>query len=143
MPKQFLVTMGSITGTARVVVDEMRREGKPIGLVKLRVFRPFPTEEMQEIGRSVRAIGFVDRNISHGSAGGGVGTVETARALYTLDERPVLIGFYAGLVGRDVVPSDIRYMADRVLKAAETGKAEKQVEWIGLRKQATSVQVTV
>jgi len=138
-----LVTMGSITGTARVVVDEMRREGKPIGLVKLRVFRPFPTEEMQEIGRSVKAIGFVDRNISHGSAGGGVGTVETARALYTLDERPVLIGFYAGLVGRDVVPSDIRYMADRVLKAAETGKAEKQVEWIGLRKQAESVQVKV
>lgn len=138
-----LVTMGSITGTARVVVDEMRNDGKPIGLVKLRVFRPFPVEEMQELGRSVKAIGFVDRNISHGSAGGGVGTVETARALYSLEVRPVLIGFYAGLVGRDVLPSDIRYMAERVLRAAETGKPEKQVEWIGLRKQAEQVQVKV
>ncbi len=131
--KGVLITMGSMTGTARVVVDKMREEGKPIGLVKLRTFRPFPTEDIREIGEKVEAIGFVDRNFSHGAAGGGgIGTIETSRALYHLDERPPLIGFIAGIGGRDVTLDNFRYMAEKVLKVAETKKVEKEVEWIGL-----------
>ena len=130
-----LITMGSMTGTARVVVDQMREEGKPIGLVKLRSFRPFPTEELRDVGRRVGAIGFVDRNFSHGgAAGGAIGAIETSRALYHLDERPPLIGFVAGIGGRDVTYDNFRYMAEKVLKAAETGKVEKEVEWIQLMK---------
>jgi pyruvate ferredoxin oxidoreductase alpha subunit len=131
--KGVLITMGSMTGTARVVVDQMRAEGKPIGLVKLRSFRPFPTEDLKEIGKKVEAIGFVDRNFSHGAAAGGaIGAIETSRALYHLDERPPLIGFIAGIGGRDVTYDDFRYMANKVLKTAETKKVEKEVEWIQL-----------
>lgn len=129
-----LITMGSITGTARYVIDKMRAEGKPIGLVKLRSFRPFPTEELQEIGKRVEAIGFVDRNFTHGGAGGGgIGTIETARALYPLEDRPHLLGFIAGIGGRDVTPDNLRYMAEKVLKTCDTGKVEKMVEWVQLR----------
>lgn len=131
--KGVLVTMGSMTGTARVVVDQMRDEGKPIGLVKLRTFRPFPTEDFKRIGAKVDAMGFVDRNFSHGAAsGGGIGVIELSRALYHLEERPPLLGFIAGIGGRDVTYENFRYMAEKVLKAAETGKVEKEVEWIQL-----------
>jgi len=130
-----MVTMGSMTGTAKDVVDELREEGKRIGLVKLRVFRPFPTEEMQEIGKNVKAIGFVDRNTTYGAAAGsGIGCIETARALYTLQERPLLLNYFVGLGGSDVTMPQLRHIAKRVLRAAESGKAEKEVEWVELEK---------
>jgi len=129
-----LITMGSMTGTARVVIDELQEQGKPIGLVNLRSFRPFPTEDLRKVARKVKAIGFIDRNFSHGSAaGGGIGTIETSRALYHLDDRPKLLGFIAGIGGRDVTLDNMRHMANRVLKVAETGKVDKEVEWVQLR----------
>lgn len=128
-----LITMGSITGTAREVIDEMIENGKRIGLVKLRSFRPFPTEELKKIAKNVEAIGFVDRNFSHGSAGGGIGFIETAKALYNVKNRPHLLDFIIGIGGRDVTPLHIKYMAEKVLQAARTGEVEKEVEWVQLR----------
>jgi pyruvate ferredoxin oxidoreductase alpha subunit len=128
-----LVTMGSITGTAKDVIDEMRDGGEPIGLVKLRAFRPFPSEELRAIAGRVKAIGFVDRNFSLGSAGGGIGCVETARALYPMEKRPALLDFIIGLEGRDVTPDQVEHIAKRVLGAARTGKMEREVEWVQLR----------
>ncbi|RLI08579.1 pyruvate ferredoxin oxidoreductase [Candidatus Bathyarchaeota archaeon] len=127
-----LVTMGSMTGTARDVIDEMQAEGKPIGLVKLRGFRPFPTEELRELAKKYHVLGIVDRNTSYGSAGGGVVAMEAARALYPLDDRPLLLNFHVGLGGSDVTMRQIRYMADKVLETLETGKVEKEVEWVEL-----------
>jgi len=127
-----LVTMGSMTGTTRDVIDEMQSEGKRIGLVKLRGFRPFPTEELREMAKKYHAIGIVDRNTSYGSAGGGIVAMEAARALYPLDDRPLLLDFHVGLGGSDVTMRQIRYMADRVLETLETGRVEKEVEWVEL-----------
>lgn len=128
-----LVTMGSITGTAREVVDKLRDEGEAVGLVKLRAFRPFPTEELRSVAQDVKAMGFVDRNFSHGSAGGGIGYIETARALYHLKKHPQLLGFVAGIGGRDVTPADIEHMYHKVLKASKTGETDREVEWTQLR----------
>ena len=125
-----LVTMGSMTGTARDVVDELREKGKKIGLVKLRGFRPFPTEEFQKIGEKYMAVGVVDRNNSFGSAGGGVVSMEMARAFYTLDDRPLLLNFHVGLSGTDVTMRQIEYMADETLDAAETGEVKTVVDWV-------------
>ncbi|MGD2142676.1 MAG: transketolase C-terminal domain-containing protein, partial [Candidatus Bathyarchaeota archaeon] len=116
-----LMTMGSMTGTARDVIDEMRIKGRKIGLVKLRGFRPFPTEELRELGKKYNAIGVVDRNTSYGSAGGGIVSMEVARALYSLDDRPLLLNFHAGLGGSDVTMRQIEYMADKTLKAVGEG----------------------
>jgi pyruvate/2-oxoacid:ferredoxin oxidoreductase alpha subunit len=127
-----LITIGSMTGTARDVVDEMRKKGKRIGLVKLRCFRPFPTEEIREIAKKYSAIGVVDRNTSYGSAGGGIIAMEIARALYTLENRPLLLNFHVGLSGSDITMTQIEYMADKVLNAVESGKVDKEVEWVEL-----------
>jgi hypothetical protein len=62
-----------------------------------------------------------------------VGTIELARALYPLEKRPLLMGFFIGLAGRDVMPRDIRFMAEKVLEAAETGKTKKETYWVQLR----------
>ena len=131
-----MIAMGSIAGTSRVVIDEMRKEGHPIGLVKLRTFRPFPTEELRELAKGVKAIGFIDRCRNPGSPGGGIGSIETAKALYSLEERPLLLSYYAGLVGRDVRPKEIENIAKKVLKAAETGRIENEVEWVQLRDES-------
>jgi pyruvate/2-oxoacid:ferredoxin oxidoreductase alpha subunit len=127
-----LMTMGSMTGTARDVVDEMQAQGKRIGLVKLRGFRPFPSEEIMEMGRKYNAIAVVDRNTSYGSAGGGIVAMETASALYHLSDRPLLLDFFVGLGGSDVTMKQIEYMADKTLEAASTGKVDKKVEWVEL-----------
>jgi pyruvate/2-oxoacid:ferredoxin oxidoreductase alpha subunit len=127
-----IMTMGSMTGTARDVVDEMQARGKRIGLLKMRGFRPFPTEEIQKLARKYHAIGVVDRNNSYGSAGGGVVSMEVARALYALDDRPLLLNFHVGLGGSDVTMRQIEYMADKTLEAFETGKVEKVVDWVEL-----------
>jgi len=130
-----LFTMGAITGTSRVVIDEYRDRGHKIGLVKIRSFRPYPVQRVQEIASRVKAIGVVDRNFSLGSAGGGVGALEVGRAMVNMDEHPKLISFITGLGGRDVVPDNIRYICDQVLKTAETGVVEYEVEWVGLKEE--------
>jgi pyruvate/2-oxoacid:ferredoxin oxidoreductase alpha subunit len=125
-----LVTMGSMTGTARDVIDELRAKGKKIGLVKLRCFRPFPTEELQRLAKKYHAIAVVDRNTSYGSAGGGIVSMEVARALYALDDRPLLLNFHVGLGGTDVTMRQIEYMADETLKAVKVGKVKEAVDWV-------------
>jgi pyruvate ferredoxin oxidoreductase alpha subunit len=127
-----IVTMGSMTGTARDVVDELRTNGKEIGLIKLRGFRPFPTEELQKIAKKYRAIAVVDRNNSYGSAGGGIVSMEVARALYHLDERPLLLNFHVGLGGSDVTMRQLEYICTETLEANEKGSVKSMVDWVEL-----------
>lgn len=123
-----LATVGTVTGTAREVVDELREKGKKVGLIKLRFYRPFPAEEIKKIAENVSAIGVYDRAISYGV--GGPLFIETRNALYGLD-LPVL-NFLAGLGGRDVVKGDIEKMYEILLKAKKE-KPEKEIYWIGTR----------
>jgi len=125
-----LITMDSMTGTARDVIDEMRTQGKKIGLIKLKCFRPFPREEFQKIAPKYKAIGVVDRNNSFGSAGGGIVAMELSRALYDVKEKPLIANFHVGLSGTDVTMNQIRYMADETLEAAETGKIKHVIDWV-------------
>jgi len=127
-----LITMGSMTGTARDVIDMMQEDGKRIGLVKLRGFRPFPSEEFREIADKYQAVAVVDRNTSYGSAGGGIVSMELARALYPMDDRPLLLNFHVGLGGSDVTLRQIEYMADKTLDAAAKGKVDEAVDWVEL-----------
>jgi len=128
-----LVTMGCMTGTARGVIDKFRADGKPVGLVKLKTFRPFPTEEIQNIAERVNVLGFVDRNTSLGSAGGGIGFMETSKALYPIEERPILQNFIAGITGTDTPPWVFEHIIKQLLKTNEKGKMEREVEWIGIK----------
>jgi pyruvate/2-oxoacid:ferredoxin oxidoreductase alpha subunit len=127
-----LMTMGSMTGTVRDKIDKMQAEGNRIGLIKLRGFRPFPSEELRELAKKYQAIAVVDRNNSFGSAGGGVVSMEVARALYTLDDKPLLLNFHVGLSGTDVTMRQVGYMAEKTLEAVSKGKVDEVVDWVEL-----------
>ena len=121
-----LVTMGTLTTTARAVVDELRSQGTKIGLAKLRRFRPFPVEEIRKLAESVDRIGVVDRSYTFGPLGAAAS--EVGAALYGTASRPILRDFVAGLGGRDVTPATVREIARSLL---EGGGPE--VGWTGLR----------
>jgi len=123
-----LVTMGTVTSTSRQVVDELRQEGKKVGLIKLRFFRPFPSEELKNILQNTGAVGVVDRSLSF--IGGGQAFNETRSALYGLSIP--IINHLAGLGGRDVTEMQIRKMFELTLRAAK-GEKVKTVNWHNTR----------
>ena len=122
-----IVAMGTIASTARPVIDELREEGKDIGLVKLKTFRPFPADKFRQLAEKYDAFGVIDRNLSIGS--GGVVLGEVRNALYSTKDKPAVIGFHAGLAGKEVRPEDVRRMAEKTLRAAHED-VEPSVTWI-------------
>ena len=123
-----LVTMGTVTSTSREVVDELRKEGKKVGLVKLRFFRPFPSEELREVLLNVSAVGVFDRSISY--HGGGPVFNEARSALYG-SSLPI-INHLAGIGGRDVTKEQIMKMFEITLKAAK-GERVNIINWHSTR----------
>jgi pyruvate/2-oxoacid:ferredoxin oxidoreductase alpha subunit len=108
-----LFTMGTSTSTARMVVDDLRSQGKKVGLAKLRLFRPFPNEEVRTVASAVDRIGVADRSYTFGPMG--AAATEVSAALYPASHRPAVTGFYAGVGGRDVTPHLVRRMYDTLL----------------------------
>jgi len=105
-----LVTTGTITGTARVVVDDYRKKGEKIGLLKMKMFRPFPTEEIRRVLQKAKKVAVVDRNISFGATG--IFAQEIRSVLHHHGEGTAVFGFIAGLGGRDVTPAVLRQIVE-------------------------------
>jgi pyruvate/2-oxoacid:ferredoxin oxidoreductase alpha subunit len=101
-----LVTSGTITGTAREVVDEERRKGHDVGLLKVRLFRPTPADDLRNILLQAKKVAIIDRNISFGHSG--IFAQEIKSALYNYMPRPKIFDFILGLGGRDVTDRDIK-----------------------------------
>ncbi len=127
-----ILVMGSTAGTAKDVVDVMRKEGKKVGLLKLRVYRPFPAEELAKSLKGKKSVGVMDRAEGM-SAFSGPLYPEICAALYDIAERPLIQDYIYGLGGRDVSKEDIRYISEEVLKTAKTGKKEYTLKYIGVR----------
>ncbi|HSJ09026.1 MAG TPA: hypothetical protein VK928_03910 [Longimicrobiales bacterium] len=125
-----LVTSGTITSTAREVIDERRDNGERIGLLKVKLFRPFPTEALRARLRGVECIAVLDRNVSPGH--GGIFAEEIRSALYDIppDDRPMLFGYVLGLGGRDVTPAVIDEVIDRTRAATAP---EREDLWVGVK----------
>jgi pyruvate ferredoxin oxidoreductase alpha subunit len=117
-----IVAMGSVCGTIKDVIDSLRDEGEKIGLLKLRVFRPFPTQEMKEVLEKASKVAVLDKNISFGM--GGV-LYNNIKAKTNADA----YGFIAGLGGRDITPEYIKEIV------AKTKNPTREIEWIGLKKE--------
>ncbi|RMF10225.1 MAG: pyruvate ferredoxin oxidoreductase [Candidatus Neomarinimicrobiota bacterium] len=122
-----LVTAGTITGTTRLVVDQYRENGVPLGLVKIRMFRPFPVEALRQALAQAQRVGVIDRNLSFGQ--GGIFYSELKSALYNGDHRPLLNGYVAGLGGRDVTPDVLAEIVEHLIHS-ETGQ---DLVWIGVK----------
>ena len=118
-----LITMGCFGETASVAVDQMREEGRSVGLVKIRLWRPFPFEEFKKATLHAKQLIVIDRAVSVGGPGGPVAS-EVKAALYGYDSRPSVYDFVAGISGRDVTPSDYIKMVDKAEIEIEEGNKE-------------------
>jgi pyruvate ferredoxin oxidoreductase alpha subunit len=116
-----LCTMGALGETAMEAVDRRRKRGQKIGLVRIRLWRPFPFEDLYRAVGNVPVLGVMDRAISFGGPVGPVAS-EIKAAFYHREQRPKMVEFVAGLGGRDVPLSDFDKMFDSLYSAAETGK---------------------
>ncbi len=128
-----LVGMGTLSMPVKVAIRQMRKDGKRVGFVRIRWFRPFAAEELaQTLGR-FKAVGVVDRDYSFGSPYlSGVLATEVRAALYPASQRPPVVGFISGLGGREVTVPDVKRMSDMLFKAA-AGEPQPPVTWIGIR----------
>jgi pyruvate ferredoxin oxidoreductase alpha subunit len=115
-----LVTMGGVGETAMWAVDQMREKGRPVGLLKIRLWRPFPFEAFRKAASKAKILVVVDRAVSYGGPGGPVAS-ELRSALYNEPERPQVMNFIAGLASRDVAPFDFIAMVDRAEEAFQKG----------------------
>jgi pyruvate/2-oxoacid:ferredoxin oxidoreductase alpha subunit len=104
-----LVTAGSITSTTRMVVRDLRKQGHKIGLLKIRLFRPFPVEAARDALKGKKKIAVIDRNISLGS--GGIFCQELRAALIHSPDHPLTYSYIAGVGGTDVTPEVIQKIA--------------------------------
>jgi pyruvate ferredoxin oxidoreductase alpha subunit len=129
-----LLGQGTLAMPMRVLVRRLRTEGKKVGFVRLKWFRPFPDVEIREILTRYKAVGIIDRDYSFGSPDfGGVLFNEIRSALYDCEQRPPVLGFIAGLGGREVTVEDGAAIADLVYQAADSGEMKHPVRWIGVR----------
>jgi pyruvate/2-oxoacid:ferredoxin oxidoreductase alpha subunit len=125
--KTIMITSGTIASTAKDVIDALQDAGESVGMARVRVFRPFPIEEIRKIAENAENIGVIDRNISFGHEG--IFFSETKAALYNTQNRPKVFNFIAGLGGRDVTPEDIEEM----IHLTTSGDID-EVTWYSLKK---------
>jgi len=124
-----IVSMGSMSGTVREAVREMRKEGKKVGLLKITTLRPFPGKKIVELTGHARAIAVMDRNISPGFGGAVFG--EISAAFINRERRPKIYDYIVGLGGRDIVLEDIRHIVESTEKKISDPSAEP-VEWVNV-----------
>jgi len=129
--KTLLLTLGSFGETAMAAVDRLRDEGKDIGLLKLRLWRPFPFEELRQAVAGAETLIVLDRALSYGGPGGPAFS-EIRSALYGEQKRPRIIGFVGGLGGRDLTVADFVNMVKRAGEMKPAG-AEQEFEMYGVR----------
>ena len=128
-----IVVLGSSAGTGKEVVDDLRDEkGMKVGLLRLRIFRPFPYEELQQVLGKVKYLAVMDRADSLNTMGGPVAT-EIARALYHLSERPIIHSFVYGLGGRDVPPENFYEVIEKMQWIAAGNTPDRMVTYVGVR----------
>ncbi len=127
-----LISMGSISTTVRATVKKLREKGEKVGMVSLRLFRPFPFDEIIKSIKNAKAIGIVDRALSPGAIAGPVFTDVTS-ALYLAKMNIPAVNFFVGLGGRDVKMNDIESIFDELKGIAKTGIVKENSYYIGLR----------
>ena len=129
-----VVVASSTAGTAKVVVDAMRDEGLRVGLLKPRLFRPFPAQELADALRHLNAVAVMDRSVSFGAMGNaGPLFLEFLAALAVSGVQIPVVDYVYGLGGRDILPREIEQVYRDALKIAETGQVGRRVTYLSVR----------
>jgi len=131
-----VLIMSSASGTAKEAVDRMRQQGEKVGLLKLRVFRPFPYKELLEPLTGLKAIAVLDRFLSPGTPAGPLFN-EIRSALYDCDEerRPLVFPYIYGLGGRDIDITNIEAIFKEIKVNTETVETKIETTFVNLRQQ--------
>jgi len=127
-----IIALSSTAGTARVVVDALKKEGVKAGLLRPRVFRPFPREKILAALKNVKAVAVLDRAESFSAEGGPLYT-EIKAALYDSDIRPLAANYIYGLGGRDIFPDDIKKVYSDLGAAVKNKKVSNPINYLGSR----------
>jgi len=130
--ERVIILMGSSVGTAKDVVDELRNEGEKVGVIKIRVYRPFPYDKIREALKHVKAVAVLDRAVSFGTYGGPVYTDVRATLFGNGVSLPVTNYIY-GLGGRDIDKAQIKSAFDDLKEIAKTGAVKQELGFLGLR----------
>ena len=125
-----IVTLGSVAGTTRCVVDALRAEGKKVGLLRIRCMRPFPEKEIIAALQHVKAVGVLEKDIDHGCEG--VVFTNVNSALMRGTTKPATFNFIAGLGGRSILKGDIAQCFDKLLRQAAGEPQSPTVEFVKL-----------
>ncbi len=126
-----LVSMGSVCGLARVAIRELRKTGMKVGAVKLRAFRPFPGELLEQILNHLELVIVLDRAVSTGY--GGILFPELASALYNRSVRPYVLDYIVGLGGRTMTVSELVTLVNQSVSQYKKGQLKQSIQWVGVR----------
>jgi pyruvate ferredoxin oxidoreductase alpha subunit len=127
-----VVALSSTAGTTRMVVDELRKDGVKAGLLRPRVFRPFPKEKIIQALKNVKAVAILDRAESFSAEGGPLYT-EIKAALYDSGIKPLVTNYIYGLGGRDIFPEDIRKVFTDLQEVLKNKKVTSPINYLGSR----------
>lgn len=128
-----MLLIGSAAGTAKAAVDELREQGKKVGVLKLRVFRPFPADEIAYALRHCKAVAIMDRCESYNGNGGPLGSEVTA-ALFKNRVMITAVNYIYGLAGRDFTVDHVKDIFAEMEDDLKNGRETKQYQYVGLRK---------
>ncbi len=126
-----IVTLGSVVGTVKDAIDAMRSEGKKVGLLKIRSYRPFPVQALRKALKDAAVIAVMEKDVAIGGEAGLL--TDLKAAFYSSSIRTPIIGFAAGLGGRDITIKDIRKIVEKA-EAARKGDLS-EFEFLALRKE--------
>ncbi len=126
--KELIISSATVASTARSAIDYLREKGKKVGLLRIRVFRPFPAEKVKSLLSAIDKAIVIDRNISFGASG--IFYQEVKAACYNEKNKPPIFGVITGLGGRDVGKKDIIDIYEYVMKQ---DKVESDIIWKGVR----------
>ena len=123
-----LVTSGTVTSTSRQVVSDLREKGEKVGLLKMKLFRPFPVDIIRQVLKPAKKVAVIDRNFSFGASG--IFAQEVRAALCNVSGRPAVFGYVTGIGGRDVTTDLIE---DIYWRTKKNEVPEKESIWVGLQ----------
>jgi len=127
-----VVVIGSTSGTLKVLIDELRSEGIKAGLLRLRTFRPFPIEQIQNALKNLKVIAVMDKSMSFGGFGGPIFN-EVRAALFDIKQHPIVINYLFGVGGRDSNPKTLRKIFENLQQIAKTGQVATVIHYLNLK----------
>ena len=129
-----IVCMNSTAGTTKAVIDELREKGVKAGLLKIRMFRPFPVEEVAEVLAHLKAVAVLDKADSLNGAGGAL-FEDVTSAMYVNQKQVPMVNYVYGIGGRDTTEMQIKQVYSDLEEILKNGKVENPYRYLGLRKE--------